>query len=759
MPVQILCPNPGCDASYSVVDENLGKLGRCKKCGTKFPLFPQTRGDVPPPSETDIGAAPKSAEPGLPSPFGHYEILRTLGRGGMGAVYLALDTKLERRVALKVPHREFAQNQGIRDRFLREARAAARFHHPNFCPIHEVGETDGLLYLTMAYIEGGTLASKLERGRPWDPRRAAEVVRTLARALAEAHRQGIVHRDLKPANIMIDARGGLVIMDFGLARRFEADDPTLTATGAVLGTALYMAPEQAAGHINAIGPACDVYSLGVILYELLTGRRPFEGPWSLVIGLKNVMDPDPPSVHRPGLGPSLNAICLKAIAKEIEGRYPSMDDFAGALDDFLKAPSEPIPIVLAEPSRVGTAHRSPDAVPRSVGGAHPTKGSPPGPSRAEGSPPGRSWIVAVVSAIVAVLVVLGVIIYVATDKGRIKIDISDANAVVKVDGQQVLIEGLGGPITLRTGEHELSVKRGDGEFETRKFAIRRGDNLALLVEYKSNPPKQDPPGDQSGDPVPPAPIAKVDPPTPTSPKPEDTLITNTIGMKLKLIPAGEFLMGSDESDSDASGAEKVAGKKHLVRITRPFYLGTTEVTVGQFRRFVESAGYKTEAESDGKGGDGWDEQAAMFSKRDPKYTWRSPGFAQTDDHPVVNVSWNDAMAFCDWLGKQEVGTYRLPTEAEWEYGCRAGRATRYWSGNDPETLATVGNVADGTLKEKYPTFTNFMKAKDGHIFHQNPSAPYVRMRSVCTTCMATCGNGAPIGMIQIIIRRHLRPTR
>jgi formylglycine-generating enzyme required for sulfatase activity len=214
------------------------------------------------------------------------------------------------------------------------------------------------------------------------------------------------------------------------------------------------------------------------------------------------------------------------------------------------------------------------------------------------------------------------------------------------------------------------------------------------------------------------------------PKPDDTLITNKIGMKLRLIPAGEFAMGSDGSDPDARCDEKVDGKKHRVRITKPFYLGTTEVTVGQFRRFVESASYKTDAERDGKGGYGWDE-AKGKSERDPKYTWRSPGFAQTDDHPVVIVSWNDAVAFCNWLSESEGrrpchdagggflanGTgYRLPTEAEWEYSCRAGRTTRYSSGDDPESLATVGNVADGTAKEKYPGWTWAIKAKDGHVF-------------------------------------------
>jgi sulfatase modifying factor 1 len=156
---------------------------------------------------------------------------------------------------------------------------------------------------------------------------------------------------------------------------------------------------------------------------------------------------------------------------------------------------------------------------------------------------------------------------------------------------------------------------------------------------------------------------------------DETLITNSLGMTFRLIPAGEFLMGSDDSDPMASSDEKVNGKKHHVRITKAFYLGTTEVTVGQFRKFVDQSGYQTEAEKAGEG-----------------KTWRSSGYPQTDDHPVVYVSWNDAKAFCDWLSKKEGETYRLPTEAEWEYSCRAGQASRYSSGDDPESLATVGNV-------------------------------------------------------------------
>jgi formylglycine-generating enzyme len=207
-------------------------------------------------------------------------------------------------------------------------------------------------------------------------------------------------------------------------------------------------------------------------------------------------------------------------------------------------------------------------------------------------------------------------------------------------------------------------------------------------------------------------------PSPSNPR----LLTNSIGVKLVLVPAGEFLMGSPDDDKEAFDWEK---PQHRVRITKPFYLGATEVTRGQFRQFVDDAGYRTEAERDGKGGYGWNEEKKTW-EQDPKYTWQNPGFEQSDEHPVVNVSWNDAVAFCEWLSRKEGATYRLPTEAEWEYACRAGTTTKYSSGDDPEGLAAVGNVADGTAKAKYPTWTT-IAAQDGFIFtapvgHYNPNA-------------------------------------
>jgi formylglycine-generating enzyme required for sulfatase activity len=190
-------------------------------------------------------------------------------------------------------------------------------------------------------------------------------------------------------------------------------------------------------------------------------------------------------------------------------------------------------------------------------------------------------------------------------------------------------------------------------------------------------------------------------------------ITNSIGMTLNLIEPGKFLMGSAPGDKEAFDGEK---PWHWVGITKPFYLGVTEVTRGQFRRFVDDAGYQTEAEKDGKGGWGWNDGAKNF-EQNPRFNWQNAGFDQTDEHPVVNVSWNDAQAFIAWLNRKEGqgNVYRLPTEAEWEYACRAGTNTKYACGDDPEGLAAIGNIADATAKEKYTDRTT-IAARDGYAY-------------------------------------------
>ena len=217
-------------------------------------------------------------------------------------------------------------------------------------------------------------------------------------------------------------------------------------------------------------------------------------------------------------------------------------------------------------------------------------------------------------------------------------------------------------------------------------------------------------------------------------QPKPDVKENSIGMKFALIPAGEFLMGSPESLDQIEAAfpglnykTKLEKKildpdewpQHRVRITKPFRLGVYEVTVGQFRQFCKDSGYKTEAETDGKGGWGLNGRDKTFEGRRPEYNWQQTGYELTAEHPVVNVSWNDAKAFCEWLSKKEGKKYRLPTEAEWEYACRAGTKTRYATGDDPESVSKAANIADaGSINLGQKQFNDYaqfaLKAKDGY---------------------------------------------
>jgi serine/threonine protein kinase len=307
------------------------------------PPAPGEDATVPPPDSAEITAAyiPKVETSGklptqLPVPFGRYQLRKLLGQGGMGAVYLAHDTQLDRPVALKIPLFSADEGTQVLARFYREARAAATILHANVCPVYDVGEVDSVPYLTMAYIEGKSLAEWL-RSKPLTPRQSAFLVRKLALALQEAHKKGVIHRDLKPANIMIDKRGEPMIMDFGLARRNSSSDARLTQQGTVMGTPAYMPPEQVGGKSEAMGPACDIYSLGVILYELLAGRLPFRGDSMAMLSQVLLDEPPKPSQFRPDLDPGLESICLKAMAKKVEGRYASMTEFAATLQDYLRS--------------------------------------------------------------------------------------------------------------------------------------------------------------------------------------------------------------------------------------------------------------------------------------------------------------------------------------------------------------------------------------------------------------------------------------
>jgi len=273
-------------------------------------------------------AGTKAAARACPAPAVEgYEILHELGRGGMGVVYQARQVALKRIVALKMILDAAHAGTEQRLRFRAEAEAIASLQHPNIVQIYDWGEQDGRPFFALEFIDGGSLDRRLG-GTPLPPAEAAALIETLAHAMHAAHQRGIIHRDLKPANVLLAATGAPKITDFGLAKQLDSQ-LAHTVSGAILGTPSYMAPEQAAGKGDRIGPGTDVYALGAILYETLTGRPPFKGPsaWDT---MQQVMadEPVPPSKLQPKLPRDLETICLKCLAKDPAQRYASAADLA-----------------------------------------------------------------------------------------------------------------------------------------------------------------------------------------------------------------------------------------------------------------------------------------------------------------------------------------------------------------------------------------------------------------------------------------------
>ncbi len=276
-----------------------------------------------------------SAAGELPRDFGPYELIREIGRGGMGVVYEARQKGLDRSVAVKMILAGHLASPELVRRFQAEARAAARLRHSNIVHIHDVGQFNGQDFFAMEYIEGQSLAERIKQG-PIDIPTAVRLVAAVARAVEHLHQQGIVHRDLKPSNILLDAEGMPYVTDFGLAKIF-AEGTDMTATGVIAGTPSYMAPEQASGRRAAVTPATDIYSLGAILYELLTGVPPFHAE-SPLDTLMEVLGGDPatPRSINPRIPRGLELICLKCLAKEPTERYSSAAALADDLDRFAR---------------------------------------------------------------------------------------------------------------------------------------------------------------------------------------------------------------------------------------------------------------------------------------------------------------------------------------------------------------------------------------------------------------------------------------
>lgn len=408
-----------------------------------------TQLNADPLARTTTDAPPFAPFEKLPVEFGRYRLLDRLGTGGMGTVYLAEDTQLERQVALKLPQFGSDSDSQMVQRFYREAKAAATISHPGLCSVYDVGDIAGTHFLTMEYIKGRSFAECLKAGDRFSDEDIVRIIRDIAAALEEAHQKGVVHRDLKPANIMIDEEGNPTVTDFGLARRSDDEATQLTHHGQIVGTPAYMSPEQVDGNLEKIGPASDVYSLGVVLFELLTGQRPFQGSTAAIFG--QIMTADVPSMSdiRGDLDPQLEVICRKMMSRQIEDRFPSMQEVVQAMEAWL-----------------ATANQPQSDFPRRI----------------------RTQMPVALLA-VGLLIVAGYVIRIKTSTGEVVVESSVPGVTVDIfrDGEPA-VEGwelnLGRNATsLRTGEIEVRLPTNvAGSFEVSQDAVTLSDDGRIIAK-------------------------------------------------------------------------------------------------------------------------------------------------------------------------------------------------------------------------------------------------------------------------------------
>lgn len=419
------------------------------------------------------GKTPAQIPADLPRQFGRYRIIEKLGEGAMGTVYRAHDSQLDREIAIKTPKLKHESDREIFERFEREAHAAAGLHHRNICPVFDVGDIDGTPYLTMAFIKGRPLSDILTEAKHLSGFQAASIVRKLAAALQHAHQNGVIHRDLKPANVMIDTAGQPVIMDFGLALRHHPNSESrLTAFGALIGSPAYMSPEQVSGNPDAVTDATDIYSLGVILYELLTGKVPFTGGAAATIGQILSTEPSAVTEIRRGIDDRLATICQRMMAKNVEQRFTSMTEVANELGSYLRATGVPR-------TSADDVHRETDLHTNVDDGQNQQsanlKSDFPEPARGPDSDsisPWIKWGVAGVSGAALIALLSGVIIH--FKGGKAELD-DDSDAVVEV--------GADGTLTIRpAGSLRESSIQASPTLETKTSNDRRTMNSSPASE-------------------------------------------------------------------------------------------------------------------------------------------------------------------------------------------------------------------------------------------------------------------------------------
>ena len=537
----------------------------------------------------------------IPQTLGKYKIVEEIGRGGFATVYKAIDTTLNRTVALKVMAAPPPGDPTFLDRFWREARTAANLKHPNIVAIYEVAEIEGRYCLAMEFLPGRTLAQVLQEEGPLPPRRVAEITQQLASALDYAHARGFVHRDIKPSNIIVDDQGHVTLTDFGTVK--PAEGTRLTAPWMSIGTPEYMSPEQIGG--LAVKPSSDIYSLGVVCYEVLSGQVPFSGATPHVLHA-HVYDPPPPLTDLVTQIPEMLAeVIHHALAKKPEERFATAREMALALTAAVEAAGE-------------TSLKAAEQAKKTV----PLREKPTSrPIKTTGFP----------------------------------------QRVVDVEARE---EAIRRAIAAEREKTPIGVERPTPLPGVRKGFPRRVVTIAgallvigLLVVvftiYRS-----------TMIPAKPTPVLPGTPPT-QEPVAEPTTVRPKDNSVMVYIPAGDFFMGSNDSDASADGDEKPMQSVDLDE----FWIDKLEVTNEQFARFLNEEGNQ---EEDSVTWVNVEDKDSSIVYENGQYSPKS-GY---EDHPVAYVSWYGARAYCQWAGE------RLPTEAEWEKAAR-GTDGRIWPwGND-----------------------------------------------------------------------------
>lgn len=583
------------------------------------------------------------AEP-RPLLIGDYLILEPIGSGGMGTVYKAMHQRMKRIVALKVIRSDLGdQLPEYLKRFEREVQTAARLSHPNIVTAYDAGEFAGEHYLICEYIDGESLTQMVRDSGPLDFPDALNCIIQVAQGLEYAHGKGVIHRDIKPANILIDDQGDLKILDMGLARLQENEDilgsggeTELTTSQFFMGTIDYMAPEQARNTKHA-DHRSDIYSLGCTLYFLLTAKPVFGGGTTVERILAHKEQPIPRlSKLLPQVPAEFDALFEKMLAKDPGDRYQSATDLLAELNQFNE-----------DALQDQTFHLPA----KEVNVTEPAKDN-------WASAPTQVQPVPELTTMASATVSTSPQTHTKKKPGLLWIGVA---GVALLLGAAVIWNPFG------KKESPSQTSLSQEAPETPAVPTVGTDAQSAQSSYAQ---KWDLPINQ-----------KV------------SLSTSGPELELALIPPGQFKMG------DAAGADaNYDAIAHPVKITQPYYMGTTEITNAQYRQFVEATQYKTDAErigGFGMVGGGWGKSNT--------YYWNNLGDLPVQPQaPAVNISWNDAVAFCEWLSKKTGDTYRLPTEAEWEYACRAGTKGPWFFGDRASDLEQYAWFLNNSVGRVYP---------------------------------------------------------